>query len=226
MQNSVFLPLAFFNEKTHKSLAAKILTACARSEDITSAGRHAVDQLLLRLKFLQFDGTAVDLAVRGGSSTTPSDFGFEQNLQNLVESVHVDPQKPGATPDPDIFDRPLVRRRASQKGGGRSRTSWDTKVAQPFPSAIIAAQEFSFASSKVRHIDSIDDILIANNIVHSANGDKTESYNCVWSWHDAESDTQKHIEQQRSSESFLFPSKASGTSFGILDALCGPISAD
>jgi hypothetical protein len=50
-------------------------------------------------------------------------------------------------------------------------------------------------------MDAIDDILIANNIANSANGEKTESYNYWWSWQDAADEIQKNLERQRSLES-------------------------
>jgi hypothetical protein len=53
----------------------------------------------------------------------------------------------------------------------------------------------------VRHIDAIDDIMIANNIANSANGDKTESYNYWWSWQDAAGEIQRNLERMRSSDS-------------------------
>jgi hypothetical protein len=70
-----------------------------------------------------------------------------------------------------------------------------------FPSALFAVQELSFGSSRVRHMDAIDDIMIANNIANSANGDKTESYNYWWSWQDAAGEIQRNLERMRSTDS-------------------------
>ena len=50
-------------------------------------------------------------------------------------------------------------------------------------------------------MDAIDDIMIANNIANSANGDKTESYNYWWSWQDAAGEIQRNLERMRSSDS-------------------------
>lgn len=50
-------------------------------------------------------------------------------------------------------------------------------------------------------MDAIDDVLIANNIANSANGEKTESYNFWWSWQDAAGEIQKNLERQRSLDS-------------------------
>lgn len=71
----------------------------------------------------------------------------------------------------------------------------------PLCVALFAVQELSFGSSRVRHMDAIDDIMIANNIANSANGDKTESYNYWWSWQDAAEEIQRNLERMRSTDS-------------------------
>lgn len=204
-------------------VAAKVLTAYSNRTDITPAGKHAVGQLMLRLRYLHFEGTAADLAVRSGSSTTASDFVLEEDLMKTLGATYVRPQKPGACPDDNIFDRPLFRRRAVRDNDGSpKRLREKPGPADSFPNALQAVQELSFASVRVRHLDAIDDILIANNIVHSANGKKTESYNCIWTWQDYEG-----TKRQLSSESFLTaftPAKASDAlpqAFSLLDSLCG-----
>jgi hypothetical protein len=50
-------------------------------------------------------------------------------------------------------------------------------------------------------MDAIDDIMIANNIANSANGDQTESYNYWWSWQDAAGEIQRNLERMRSTDS-------------------------
>ena len=105
----------------------------------------------------------------------------------------------GAKPSSDIFDRPILRSRAPRKGS--TRAPWDNRsTISVFSSALQAVQQLSYGSTKVRHIDAIDDILIANNIVNSANGEKTESYNYWWSWQDTASEIQRNLERQRSAE--------------------------
>jgi len=219
-------------------VAAKVFTAYRNRRDITPAGRHAVDQLLLRLNYLHFDGTAADLAVRSGSSTTASDFVLDDPLLRALQSVYVSPQKPGARPDEDIFDRPLFRRKAIVRDRHGNQQTTPRNVAQgpidSYPNALQAVQELSFASKKVRHIDAIDDILIANNIVHSANGDKVESYNYIWTWQDDQTARSGGIvEEQRSNESlFPFGGQAIGRDallpgpLHILHSLCGAVAAD
>jgi hypothetical protein len=104
----------------------------------------------------------------------------------------------GAKPCDDIFDRPILRSRKPRKG---NRAPWDNRAAiSVFPSALQAVQQLSYGSVKVRHIDPIDDILIANNIAKSANGETTESYNFWWSWEDTASEIQRNLERERSSE--------------------------
>ena len=75
--------------------------------------------------------------------------------------------------------------------------------------ALHAVQDLSFGSTLVRHMDAIDDVLIANNIANSANGEKTESYNFWWSWEDAAGEIQKNLERQRSADSTSLFSVAS-----------------
>ena len=64
--------------------------------------------------------------------------------------------------------------------------------------ALLAVQPLSFGSSKVRHLEPIDDILIANNISCSAKGEKTESYNYWWSWQDAAKTIQEKLKRKES----------------------------
>jgi hypothetical protein len=50
--------------------------------------------------------------------------------------------------------------------------------------ALIAIEELSFDSTKVRHSELIDDIAIANNIARCAEGLTDESYGFFWKWED------------------------------------------
>lgn len=70
--------------------------------------------------------------------------------------------------------------------------------------ALIAVQQLSFGSTKVRHLDAIDDVLIANNIANSANGEKTESYNYWWSWQENGDNIQQRFSNLRSESSSMF----------------------
>lgn len=223
LEDKTFLPSLFGHEKPQQSLTAKVLTAYAQRDVISPAGKHAADQLLRRLPYLHFDGTAADLAVRSGSSTTASDFDFEESLIKAAAPFMV-VLKAGARPDKDIFNRALLRRRVVRKESSKShKLVWDHQSTETFPNALQAAQEFSFNSSKVRHLDAIDDVLIANNIVHSANGDKTESYNCIWNWQETAGDAQRNLEPKPSSESFFTQATKVDAipALSLLDSLCG-----
>lgn len=98
--------------------------------------------------------------------------------------------------------------------------------------ALLAVQELSFASSRVRHMDAIDDIMVANNIANSANGDKTESYNYLWSWQDQAGEIQRNLmERQRSDgdASSIYetgqpsPAAAADGPMTIFGLSCGPV---
>lgn len=185
-----------------KGLATKILTAYTDQPNVTAAGKHAGKQVLQRLKYLIFRGEARDMANEFGESPFESDFLIDEDIVESTKMVLVGPLKPGAKPRPDIFTRPILRTVALSKGN--TRGPWDNHASvDNFPSALTAVEELSFASTKVRHADFIDDIQIANNISNSANGEKTESYNYMWSWQDTAGEIQRNLEKQRSVDSFL-----------------------
>jgi hypothetical protein len=50
-------------------------------------------------------------------------------------------------------------------------------------------------------MDAIDDIMIANNIANSANGDKAESYNYLWTWEDTADEIHRNLLRLRSHDS-------------------------
>ena len=201
---TTFLPAIFGNHNNIAGkgcLAAKILTSYVHMESITPAGRHAADQLLLRLRYLNMSGSLNELASPGGiHAAAPVEYGFDAELLEAAEAIIVEKRIHGARPRDDIFDRPILRSRAPKKGDDGA--PWDNRASvSVYPSALLAVQHLSFGSTKVRHMDAIDDILIANNIANSANGEKTESYNYWWSWQDAADEIQKNLERQRSLES-------------------------
>ena len=126
---------------------------------------------------------------------------FEDDLLARSETIFVEQTTAGARPCPDIFDRPILRSRAPRRGN-KQRAPWDNQASvSVFPSALQAVQQLSYGSTKVRHVGKIDDIMIANNIANSANGEKTESYNYWWSWQDTAGEIQRNLERQRSQES-------------------------
>lgn len=112
-----FLPAIYGNQdklNSTGSLAAKILTSYIHMESITPAGRHAADQLLLRLRYLLFQGSVSDLATE---SMGESVFAFD--AIDLAESIHVEKRSHGSRPQDDIFGRPILR---SLTKGGKSQS--------------------------------------------------------------------------------------------------------
>jgi hypothetical protein len=227
-QEVPFLPKFFAAADVKSSIIAKVLTAYIDKGTASPAGKHAASQILLRLKYLTFKGSAAELAARSGCSTIASDFYFEPCLVEACNEVFVRNLKTGARPDENIFARPILRRRMLRRGSRKKpQINWDDNEAvDSFPCALQAVQDLSFNSSKVRHLDAIDEMLIANNVVHCANGEKTESYNYMWSWQDTAGEIQRNLEQQNSSDSFLSfagqgPGHTAMQSLNVIDALCG-----
>jgi hypothetical protein len=173
----------------------------------TSPAKHAVEQLLLRLPYLKFGEISSEAGAImendiAGARLVDSDYTFSNDLLRAIMSIHVVAKKrAGAYPRPDIFDRPILRARVMRKSSHRSPWVNNSDAVDCFPSVLVAVHEFSFNSSTVRHLDAIDEFQIANNISNSANGEKTESYNHMWSWEDTATEIQRNLDRARSSES-------------------------
>ena len=192
-----FLPLMFNSPDCDASLTAKVLSAYLRSPTITPPGRHATEQLLLRLRYLKFGKRMKEIATPDDSPTV-EDLTFENQLLSESEKVFPEKHSTGAKPRDDIFDRPILRSRAPVASED-SRAPWsDRTTISVFPTVLHAVQQLSFGSNKVRHSNAIDDILIANNIASSANGEKTESYNYWWSWEDTANQIQRSLDKKSS----------------------------
>jgi len=171
-----FLPMPY----SFGSQADKVLTSYLQTPNVTPAGQHAASQLLLRMKYLVFQGEIED---EGDSGIQSSDFELSFEIKRDLESIVVETRSPGAKPREDIFDRPILRSRAPKKG--MEKAPWDNASSvSPFPNALLAIQQMSFGSTKVRHLGSIDDVFIANSIAKCAGGEKSESYNYWWKWQD------------------------------------------
>jgi hypothetical protein len=187
------------NKDDKDSLSAKVLTSYLHMKNITPAGRHAAEQLLLRLKYMVFEGDVADIAPAPKESVclTASDLTFEKDITSKMMSIQIGKRIHGAKPRDDIFSRPILRRRKPKNGN--IEAPWDNQArVSAFPSALQAVQQLSFGSVKVRHLSFIDDVLIANNIAKSANGQRTESYYYMWSWEDTASEIQYKMSLQRS----------------------------
>jgi hypothetical protein len=105
-------------------------------------------------------------------------------LRNIKEQEPVEPRRHGAKPSADIFHRPIVR---SQKlfHNLDSKHLWnEVTTAIIFPNVLQAVQELSLYNSnpKVRNIEAIDEIKIANQVASCANGERLESFGYLWAW--------------------------------------------
>ena len=191
-EGSVFLPASFSpptDSDNHSSdLAAKILTCyLSQSDEITPAGKHAAEQLLLRLKYLAFGDDTF-------GETNKLDWSPE--VMGKLHQVKVVERYCGSKPSKDIFERPILRSR-KPRNGSETKAPWNNlAMVSIFPSALQAVQQLSYGSTKVRHVDQIDDIKIANHIAQSANGERTESYNFFWTWEDSAQKIQRNLERQ------------------------------
>jgi hypothetical protein len=169
-----------------------------------------------------------NIAAGGGVRLVESDYAFSNDLLKATSAILVAKKKPGAYPRPDIFDRPILRTRVMCKSSQRS--PWDNSDSVDyFPSVLVAVHEFSFNSSKVRHLDAIDEFQIANNISNSANGQKTESYNHMWSWEDTATEIQRNLDRVRSSDSHITANINKNNDVAVVDlsslCACGDLSA-
>jgi hypothetical protein len=103
----------------------KIFTSYLHMEDITPAGRHASDQLLLRLKYLVMDEANVS---GGGAITVPpgiesSDFELHEIVLEKAHNIIVNARETGTKPCDDIFTRPILRFRPTRPGERPSSSS-------------------------------------------------------------------------------------------------------
>ena len=166
-------------------------------QSITRTGHHAAEQLLLRERHLCFEGV-VDELVSLDKIPQVSASDLELDPATLSKALEVDAgiRIHGAKPTDHIFDRPILCCRIRKDN---ARAPWDNRASlSVFPNALQAVQQLSYGSVKVRHAGFIDDILIANNIASSADGERTESYNFLWSWEDKANEIQRHLERERS----------------------------
>ena len=132
-----------------------------------------------------------------------TDYELDDEIQGRLDLITTIDKKAGARPSKDIFDRPILCGRSPR--GESDGTPWnDSSSIVTYGNVLLAAQELSYGSTKVRHLGAIDDISIANNIANSANGKKTESYSYCWSWQD---------EVEKKFEKIYFASDLNGGGF-------------
>jgi hypothetical protein len=112
-----FLP-AFFNDRDNihgtGTLAEKVLTSYIHMEGITPAGRHAADQLLSRLRYLLFKEPVAMSVNSNGVGPAEYDLRFDDELLKAADSIIVERRIHGVKPRRDIFDRAVLRCRASK----------------------------------------------------------------------------------------------------------------
>eukprot|EP00980_Cylindrotheca_fusiformis_P010330 scaffold2299_cov131-Cylindrotheca_fusiformis.AAC.17 len=179
-------------------MSAKVLTAYLETTTITPAGKHAAQQLLQRLKHMIFEGEVKAVVPEEGECLTVSDLVFDDDTMRKLSMIELGKRVHGARPRSDVFDRPILRTRKPKDGNTDS--PWDNQASvSVFPNALQAVQQLSFGSLRVRHVGDIDDILIANNVAKSANGERTEAYSFMWSWEDVASEIQLNMKKRQSS---------------------------
>ena len=184
-------------DQSAKEVSAKVLKSYLTFSTPPPAGQHAAEQLLLRIAYLSFDGKLSDVL----RSSELADFALGQDLRLQVSAFQLGQIRTGAEPREDIFNRGVKKARKPEPGKPPFALWHSRASVSVFASALQAAQQFSYGSIRVRHIDSVDDVNIANNIARSASGEKTESYGVVWAWEDAARGAPPKLERQNSSES-------------------------
>jgi hypothetical protein len=165
-----FLPCSLGGDYDVRSLVTKVLIALQSMPDTTPATHYAARQVLFRLRYLLCIDTAASLEASELFSKWRSDRNgrdeskgciLERSLIGSIRDMLVpDKVRSGAQPRPDIFNRPMT--------GCRRSSSWtpgmDVRMGASsyYTSALRAAQDFSFGSTKVRHLNeaTIDDISI------------------------------------------------------------------
>ena len=101
-------------------------------ETVTPAGRHAADQLLLRLRYLWCKGTATPTSskkdVGGGfwNKDQESDYVLDNALLEAADRIVVSKRCHGARPRKDIVDRPILRGPAPKRDDPRA--PWDNRA--------------------------------------------------------------------------------------------------
>ena len=184
-------------------LAANILTTyLRRSEDNnnksdadvkTSAGCHAAKELLLRLKYMNFRNHNPN-ACRKTYRVIPEGLKINYILLAKIKRVRIPDRKHGSKPNPAIFHHPVLRyqKPLSTKSGRMPLwNNYNPAAVSIFANVLLAVQQLSYGSIKGRrssqHRSSsvpIDDIAIANKIVHCANNKMEVCHNFMWAWED------------------------------------------
>eukprot|EP00525_Craspedostauros_australis_P006107 CAMPEP_0198114984 /NCGR_PEP_ID=MMETSP1442-20131203/6205_1 /TAXON_ID= /ORGANISM="Craspedostauros australis, Strain CCMP3328" /LENGTH=238 /DNA_ID=CAMNT_0043772395 /DNA_START=339 /DNA_END=1055 /DNA_ORIENTATION=- len=175
---------------------------------ITDAGRHAAEQLLLRLRHLAFHWSIHDVALHKGRVPSTSDLTFGGGLLGDIGRIRVEKRLDGAEPSGNIFNRRVIRLRRSRSTA--AEVDHDAANANSIPSgtmyvsALHAAQGFSFRSSKseASSRDSIDDVDTANRIAASASGTiGGGAFGYEWRWYEDDGDSAGNVSEKDSADS-------------------------
>ncbi|CAJ1950610.1 unnamed protein product [Cylindrotheca closterium] len=210
-----FLPSWLDDEDESLSVSAKVVKSYLDMPSVTPLGKHSAEQLLFRLKFLVFEGEVFDLIPQNGELAV-TDIFFEDDIMDAMSEVQLQFRLHGARPKKEIFDRSILRRRKPRDGN--TAAPWDNAASvATFSSALQAVQQLSFGSSKVRHVDGIDDVMIANNLAKCANGQRTEAYGFMWSWEDTANEIQLNMKRRGSLNADFQEPGASNSTFASND---------
>jgi len=165
----------FLSGISNVTLFSKILLYYFRKQtNMTGAGSHATRQLLLRASSLNFDGSVDDSYEQDADEN--EDYDLDENMVIMAERVQMDQGfECGAEPLDDIFGRPIIRKIGKNE--------------VVFRSALDAVPEllFGVGSKELKDFEQPDDVLIANNIASSANGEEKSNmymYGYKWIWED------------------------------------------
>lgn len=154
-------------------------------KDTTLATHHAIRQILYRLRYLLCIDTAASLTAisrytkwryqryHNSRIIDHDNYIFEHSLVSTVRNMLIsDKVRSGASPRPDIFNRPIIscRQRGKRETGyGDDDGDGNVLISTCYYSAIHAAYDLSFQSTIAQHLNetTIDDIAIGefyNNV--------------------------------------------------------------
>jgi len=213
--SEMFAPNPTANEDKDHGLAAKILFSYLNLSDITPAGQHAAQQLLLILKYLNFENNHILVSQKKMlNAASPVDLKIDYILLAKIKRVRIVDWKHGAKPDSSILCRPVLRcqnprnwrQYSSSEGGKRKEIKWnDPSTVSKYANALIAVQQLSYGSIKVHRSssESIDDIAIANDIAYSAKNESSGCYNFLWAWEDVK---MNHSDDKNDDNGMIKPS--------------------
>uniref|UniRef100_A0A7S1BNT1 Uncharacterized protein n=2 Tax=Corethron hystrix TaxID=216773 RepID=A0A7S1BNT1_9STRA len=126
-----FLPKEFSQDK----FLEKVLISYLNSMIITPAGKHAAEQILLRVSYLVFENDPECIAI--WNNLNPNNFEFDMKLKQIVGQVILEDLwsiNSGAQPLEMIFSRPILRSRIPKTN---IESPWDKASIKVFPSGKI-----------------------------------------------------------------------------------------